>query len=221
MHCAERIAFVAPRFSESGTVGGAETLLRQLACRAARAGRRVDLLTTCATDHRTWKNALPPGTRTTDGITVRFFPVDTRDSHTAARLEAAMNRGVELTDTEEREWLRNSVNSGALYEYLGAHADDYDAVVAGPYLFGVSYRAALIAPRKTCLVPCLHDEPFARLRLMRTLFESVAAVLFNSDPERDLAQDVFRLPADKCRVVGMGIEPFDADPRAFAAVMTP
>lgn len=217
MHRAERIAFVAPRFSESGTVGGAETLLKNLALRASRRGRSVELLTTCASDHRTWANARAPGEQRVEQITVRFFAVDPRDAHKAARLEAAMNRGVALSDVEEQEWLRNSVNSRALYEHLRNHAGEYDAIVVGPYLFGVSYHAALIAPEKTWLVPCLHDEAFARLRLMRTQFESVAGVLFNSEPEMELALELFSLSSAKCRIVGMGMDPFDADPRAFAA----
>jgi glycosyltransferase involved in cell wall biosynthesis len=216
MHRADRIAFVAPRFSERGTVGGAETLLRNLAMRAAQQGRRVELLTTCAFDHRTWQNARAQGVEQVGPLRVHFFPVDPRDAQAAARLEVAMNRGSLLTDAEEQEWLRHSVNSRALCEHLQHHAADFDAVVAGPYLFGVSYRAALVCPRKTWLVPCLHDEPFARLGLMRKLFESVGGVLFNSEPEMELARSLFAIPASKCRIVGMGLDPFEADPRAFA-----
>ena len=73
---ARRIAFVSPRFPEGATVGGAETLLRALAERAADSGRHVEFLTTCARDHFTWANDVAPGEKTIGGITVRFFPVD-------------------------------------------------------------------------------------------------------------------------------------------------
>ena len=56
-----RIAFVCPRYAPTGTVGGAETLLRRLAEAALGAGRKVDFLTTCAEDHFTWENARAPG----------------------------------------------------------------------------------------------------------------------------------------------------------------
>lgn len=213
---AQRIVFVAPRFSPKGSAGGAETLLKQLALRAARDHRAVTFLTTCATDHRYWRNDVLPGRRSFDGLDVHFFPVDERDAHTAARIEEQMNRGLPLSDHEEEEWLRNSVHSAALYDYLRAHGDEFDAVVVGPYLFGVSYRAALIHPHKTLLVPCLHDEPFGKLRLMRRLFESVARILFNSEPEMALSRSLFQLPERRCHIVGMGIEPFEADPEAFA-----
>lgn len=191
-------------------------MLKHLALRAAKHGRQVDFLTTCASDHRTWQNTRPAGVQQVGPLRVHFFPVDSRDAQAAARLEAAMQRGTPLTEEEEQTWLRNSVNSRALYDYLQQHVADYDAIVVGPYLFAVSYRAALVCPRKTRLVPCLHDEPFARLGLMRTLFESVGGILFNSEPEMELAQTLFAIPPSKGRVVGMGMEPFEADPRAFA-----
>ena len=75
-----RIAFVCPRFAGEGAVGGAETLLKNLALHAAARGCEVDFLTTCAQSHFTWENTLPPGVKTMDGIRVHFFPVDARDS---------------------------------------------------------------------------------------------------------------------------------------------
>jgi glycosyltransferase involved in cell wall biosynthesis len=53
--------------------------------------------------------------------------------------------------------------------------------------------------------------------LIREMFGAVRGCLFNSGPERDLAARICGLPAARGRVVGMGIEPFDADPAAFAA----
>ncbi|MCB1102904.1 MAG: hypothetical protein KDL10_11100, partial [Kiritimatiellae bacterium] len=67
MTTARRIAFVSPRFSPEGTVGGAETLLKALAEQAAAAGRDITFLTTCAKDHFTWNNVREPGTETVNG----------------------------------------------------------------------------------------------------------------------------------------------------------
>ena len=76
MTVTRRLAFVAPRFPESGTVGGAETLLKNLALRCRQAGHKVDFLTTCATNHFSWANEVPAGSRDIEGITVHFFPVN-------------------------------------------------------------------------------------------------------------------------------------------------
>ena len=64
-----KIAFVSPRLHEPGTVGGAETLLWSLALDAVALGHEVELLCTCAKDHRTWANELPPGAFARDGLT--------------------------------------------------------------------------------------------------------------------------------------------------------
>ena len=46
-----------------GLAAGDPTALKQLADRMAAAGRTVTFLTTCAQDHFTWENNLPPGER--------------------------------------------------------------------------------------------------------------------------------------------------------------
>ena len=216
MSRAQRIAFVCPRFSEKGTVGGAETLLKALAEQAAAAGREVDFLTTCAESHFTWENVLPAGERRIGNLNVRFFPVDPRDTATFFRVQTAISNRGNFTEHDEELWIRNSVNSETLYRHLREHGARYDRIVTGPYLFGVTYFASLVHPAKTLMVPCLHDEPFAYLGIMRKLFQSVAGFMFNAEPERDLARRLFSLDPARCAVVGLGMEPFDADPAAFA-----
>jgi glycosyltransferase involved in cell wall biosynthesis len=214
---AERIAIVCPRFSEWGTVGGAETLLKHLGRRIAAAGRQVDFLTTCAEDHHSWANALAAGSFAWDGMTIHRFPVDEdRDVARFLEIQESISLGLEVSAEEELDWLGHSVNSRALCRHLEAEGDRYDRILLGPYLFGLIWQAAQIRPGKSLLVPCLHDEPFARVRAMRRLFEPVRGFLFNTLPEQRLAQRLFGIPEARCAVVGMGLDPFDADPDAFA-----
>jgi glycosyltransferase involved in cell wall biosynthesis len=214
---AMRLAFVCPRFSQGSTVGGAEALIKQLALRAAGMGHTVDFLTTCATNHFTWANDLPAGVRATDGLNVHFFPVDgNRDIETFLRVQDRICRGQAVSAGEQDAWLRNNVNSTPLCEHLGRHAAGYDRIVAGPYLFSLVCSAAAVAPDRTFLVPCLHDEPFAYLDCFRRMFASVRGCLHNSEPERDLARRLYALGDDRAFVVGMGIEPFQCDAAAFA-----
>lgn len=217
MAAARSIAVVTPRHVPGGTVGGAETLLRELALRLAARGDDVHVLTTCAHDHFTWANEIPAGERRDGPLRVHHFPVDAgRDAALYLdRQRAICGRG-EVTRADEETWLAHSVHSTPLYDHLRAGGGRYDRVLAGPYLFGVVYRAALIRPERTLLVPCLHDEPFARLSIMRDLFQGVRGLLFNSEPEMELAGRLYGLDARRCAVVGMGIDPFEADPGAFA-----
>ena len=206
------IAFVTPRFSETATIGGAETLLKSLALCAAAAGRDVTILTTCADDHFTWKNSRPAGRTQAGPLDVHYFPVDEdRNLEAFLRIQGVISRKGQVTAEEEETWIRNSVNSQALYNHLRENEATYDRIVLGPYLFGLAYFAALIHPHKSVLVPCLHDEPFAYLGIMKKLFSSVAGFMFNTEPERDLARRLFDLPAGKDPVVGMGLDPFDAE----------
>ena len=213
------LAIVSPRLHEPGTVGGAETLLYTVARDAAAAGCRVELLATCARSHVTWANEAPEGAFERDGMTIRRFPVNAaRDAGAFQSYNEAICRGETLSDAEEADWMRQSVNSDALVAHISAHLADYDFVLAGPYLFGLVEAAMRAAgPDKALLVPCLHDEAFARVRRIARMFESVRGCLFNTEPERALAHRLY--PAFHPRteaVVAMGIPPFEADKTAFA-----
>jgi glycosyltransferase involved in cell wall biosynthesis len=217
MTASSRIAFVCPRFAEGPTVGGAETLLKSLAVRAASSGRKVTFLTTCARNHFTWKNDVPPGSKTVDGMEVIFFPVDdNRDVGAFLRIQEMISRRASLSMENEIAWLQNSVNSRALCDHLRQNGDKYDRIVAGPYLFGLTYFASHIHPSKTLLVPCLHDEPFAYLHSFREMFQSVRGFMFNSAPEKELACRLYDLNPRSGSLVGMGFDPFEADPTAFS-----
>ena len=220
MSRAERIAFVSPRFPEGATVGGAETLLKALATRAAASGRTVTFLTTCATNHFSWANEVPAGPRTIDGMEVIRFPVDeNRDVEAFLRAQEAVCRGY-ASDQDETTWLENNVNSAALCDHLRGHLAEYDRIVLGPYLFGLIYHAALVCPEKSLLVPCLHDEPFARVKGIGDMFASVRGFMFNSEPEQELACTLYGLrpgvgPTRVMSIVGLGLDPFDSDPDAL------
>jgi len=214
MSRADRIAFVCPRFDDRGTVGGAENLLKELALRAASNGRDVHFLTTCAVNHFTWENEKPAGVRDVGGMTVHEFEVDEdRDLERFLDIQDRISHGGEVSDEEEQAWLDNNVNSRGLIDHVRESA--YDRIVAGPYLFGLTWRALLAHPDTACLVPCLHDEAFSRLRIMRRLFAQIPRFLFNAEPERQLADRLFDISAAHCAVVGVGLDSKEIDSDAF------
>jgi glycosyltransferase involved in cell wall biosynthesis len=66
-------------------------------------------------------------------------------------------------------------------------------------------------------MPCLHDEPEARLDIFGPLFAGARAVWFLSEPERDLARELYRLPHSH-DVLGTGVHvPATYDPEGFRA----
>jgi hypothetical protein len=68
------LAFVVQRYGPEVN-GGAELLCRQVAERLKRS-LPIEVLTTCALDHGTWRNEYPAGETTIHGIPVRRFPVE-------------------------------------------------------------------------------------------------------------------------------------------------
>jgi len=198
-------------------VGGAETLLRKQAERLAARGREVTFLATCATNHATWENELPAGSKRVGNIDVTLFPVDQdRDVPEFLRAQQAISRG-RWNAEHEQAWFRHNAHSRLLCEHLEQHAGTYDRIVAGPYLFGVVMRAAAVRPDRTLLVPCLHDEPFARTEQVRRMAAQVRGFMFNTEPERGLAKRLYGLNDSRCYVVGTGMEAFTADGERFRA----
>jgi len=199
------VAFVVPRYGD-GIVGGAETLVRGLAERLAATGTPVEVLTTCARDHLTWKNVLQPGTSTEHGVTVRRFPVRPRDERTFGALHHRISSGYSLDINDQLRWAEESVSSPELYAHLVTNRTAYDVVCFAPYLFGTTLWGVQMVPERAVLIPCLHDEPFAYLDVVRALVESCRGFIFNSLPEAELAQKVYGI-GRPWGVVGLGFDP--------------
>lgn len=212
-----KLAFITPRFLREGVVGGAETLIRDLARTSAEAGHEVHLLTTCATNVFTWQNEREPGAETIDGIQVHFFKVnEDRNIDVFLRIQNLIDKERSLSRQDQQKWADNSVCSRDLCEWLSENGESFDAILAGPYLFGITLQTAKIFPDKTWVIPCLHDEPFAKLDIVKDLFCRSKGSLFNSEPEKELAMRLYGLHENCGQVVGMAMEPFEADPDAFS-----
>src|SRR5205823_721165 len=69
---------------------------------------------------------------------------------------------------------------------------------------------AQVAPERSALVPCLHDEPYARLTTVRRMLGSVRGCLFNTQAEDRLARRL--ADVRRAGVVGMGFDPPSAEP---------
>ncbi|MCI5064715.1 glycosyltransferase family 4 protein [bacterium] len=207
-----RFAFVLPRYFE-GIVGGAETLSGELAQQAQKLGAEVEIWTTCARDNRSWENSFPPGTEAVHGITTRRFAVDERDLEQWIPLQIRLSQGVVLSLEEQFLWMEESVTSTGLLEHIrracAPGKEEVDLVFFAPYLFGTTFWGSLVAPEKSVLIPCLHDEPNAYLEIVASMFRQVRGCLFNAKPEEQLAQRLYGGGLQGTiagGVVGMGFE---------------
>lgn len=198
-----RILWVVPRYGPQ-VLGGAETHVRALAERATPDGWSVEVATTCALDHATWENAVPAGRIQVDGVTVHRFPVGPRDAARYERLHRPVLEGT-IDYPGELEWLSQSVTSPDLDAFIEREAGRFDLILCAPYLFGTTVWGAQIAPDRTALMPCLHDEPYARLRTVGAVIESVRGCMFNARAEERFARGLYRVREGG--VVGMGFDP--------------
>jgi glycosyltransferase involved in cell wall biosynthesis len=211
----KRLAFVTTRYGP-GVVGGAESAVREAAVGLAARGHFVDVLTTCARDHYTWANEFPPGTAADGALTIRRFEtVSGRDHASWGRLQERVLSGDQLDEAEELSWVNGRFRVPDLYLFLAAAARNYDAIVFAPYLFWTTLYCAAIAPERTIIMPCLHDEAYARLASVRATLGGSAGVWFLSEPEHQLGHRLASLPPAH-PVVGCGIEvPAAYDVEAF------
>jgi glycosyltransferase involved in cell wall biosynthesis len=211
-----RLAIVAPRYGP-GIVGGAETLCRDYAERLRAAGHDVEVLTTCARDHFTWRNELPAGRTVIEGVAVHRYPVTiTKDWATVTTLHARLDAGFRLDEASERRWVENTGHSEPLLGGIAEVAKRVDAVLFAPYLFASTVFGARVAPERSLIIPCLHDEAYARFGIVQETLRGVAGLIFNSAPERDLARSLLGDALPDNRVVGVGFdEPAALDPAAW------
>jgi len=209
-----RLAFVPPRYGAE-VVGGSEAVMREAAHGLAQRGWEVDILTTCARDHYTWQNAYPAGTTTDAGVVVHRFPVERpKPQRARVHIDARIQDGEPVSRNEQRVWLDGLFRVPALFRELVVNAERYDALILSPYLFWTTVTAATIAPDRTIVMPCLHDEPYAYLDILKPVLSDVARLWFLSEPEHQLAHRLARLPAHD--VTGAGVhEPEAYHPEKF------
>lgn len=205
-----RLLWVVPRYG-ADVVGGAETLVRSLATRAVPGDWTSEVASTCAVDHETWANVHPPGTAVENGVPVHRFEVGKRDPARYERLHPRILDGT-ARYADEIEWLANSVWAPGLDAFLEREGTSYDLIVLAPYLFGTTIWGAFVCPERSALLPCLHDEPYARLETVRRAFTAVRGTIFNTQAEADLAARLYDVRDEA--VVGMGFDVPSSPPAA-------
>lgn len=187
----KKIAFVIPWYSDT-IGGGAETACRMLAKNLQYHGADVEVLTTCVKDFRSdWKvNHFTEGAALEGGIPVRRFPVTKRDAARFDEVNSRLMRGAPVSAKEEEVFFREMVNCPRLYQFIESHREDYVFLFL-PYLFSTTYWGSRAAGGNAVLIPCLHDEAYARVPAFREMFANAAGVIFLSRAERDLARGLY------------------------------
>lgn len=201
------IAFVIPWYGDD-IRGGAESECNQLAHCLQEAGVPVEVLATCvkeAADDR-GVNTLPEGESIESGIKVRRFPVKKRnvERYNPANLKLFKNQKV--TREEELAYMEEDINSPKMYAYIREHQKDYEMFIFMPYLYPPAYFGAMECPDNAVSIPCLHDEGYAYMQLMKEQMPRYKKMIFLAKPESDLAHELYDLSQVKTAVLGAYVE---------------
>jgi glycosyltransferase involved in cell wall biosynthesis len=202
-----KIGFVTPFYGPEAK-GGAEAECRRTAIHLAAAGLDVDILTTCILSFQhDWRvQHYQAGTTAEDGLTIRRFRTENVNNECFGDLNDRLIAGQTLSEQEDRQFMAMHINSFDLLRYVDAHRGDYDWVCMIPYLFNLTVSAAQVVPGKAVLIPCLHDEGYARMSMMKPLFNSVARIVFHTKAEQDLAHSLYGEMNGNDRMIGEGID---------------
>ncbi len=203
----EKLKFgvVVPRY-EKQSGGGAENHAGALAQSLITAGHDAEIITTQTDSMNDWNNNLKEGMSDCDGLPVRRFPLKNLDPTKHHMIGHKINMDRELSWGEETEWMRNSVRSQAMELYLKENSDNYDFLFFMPYLYGTTFWGSQVAPEKSFLVPCYHDEPLAYLALLNQNAQWMAGVFFNTVAEKRLAERAIKIKNPGMFVIGEGVE---------------
>jgi len=202
----KKIGFVIPWYSEK-IPGGAEMELRGLTTHLHESGVETEILTTCVKEFSAnWnENYFRAGVEKVHGFTLRRFKVRKRDTAAFDAVNFKIMNGRSITDAEQEIYVRESVNSPELYEYMRVHKDEYALFVFIPYMFGTTYNGMQVCPEKTVMIPCFHDEAYVYLDIYKPVFERIAGIIYHAQPEFELANRVFDFSSVKQAVLGEGV----------------
>jgi glycosyltransferase involved in cell wall biosynthesis len=211
------VAIVVPWWGKE-LKGGAEQQAWQVATQLAQKGHAVEVLTTCCRSFQDdWSvNHCRAGKRKEQGLIVRRFRVDKRDRATFDRVNLELlglsssqfKVGVSPVNLNDANiFTTANINSEQLLKYLKKHSNSYQAFLFLPYLYGIIINGLPIVSERAFLQPCLHNEVYAYLPQIETIFHAAKAILFISEGEAKLAQNLYGPGIiNKSIVAGAGVE---------------
>jgi glycosyltransferase involved in cell wall biosynthesis len=201
-----KVAFICPWYGPD-IPGGAEAEARRTVENLSQRGIQVEVWTTCVKDFEgDWAdNVYPAGDSLINGVLVKRFPVIARNGELFATLNRRILSGEKLSGEEEDLFFQHMINSPRLYQHIRNQGRSFILFFI-PYLFSTTYYGARIHPDRSFIIPCLHDEGYARMELLGKLFHRVRGLIFHTQCERELGQSLFFLTKTQSHLFGEGID---------------
>ena len=199
-----KLLTVVQRYGD-GIAGGAEAHARELVKRL-RPHVDVEVLTTTASDYRTWENTFTAGIDWVDDVPVRRFPV-LRQRAFDFKLYEHRAFAPSHTLEDERTFLdAQGPYAPDLLEHLWRVGRDADHLLFFTYIYYPTARGLPLVPERTVLVPTAHDEPAIRLSIYEPVFHAPRAIAFNTEEERAMVHARFRNQRVSSDILGVGVD---------------
>jgi glycosyltransferase involved in cell wall biosynthesis len=219
-----KIALVIQRFGDDIT-GGAEWHCAQIA-HYLKPYYDIDVLTTCAKDYTNWQPVLPAGTETVDGITVkRFFNYPRASKAKLRKIRKLITHrltyqwllrllgiyeqltNLHPTKKDEKEWLiAQGPYCPDMIEYLATNHHQYQSLFFFSVLYYPTAVGALLFPKKSILIPMLHDEKANYYSVYKQIFDTDLLFFFNTLTEAQIATKIYGDKPRRYEIVGVGID---------------
>jgi glycosyltransferase involved in cell wall biosynthesis len=201
-----RLACVVHRYG-ADIAGGSEAHCRLIAEHLA-IDHDVTVLTTCARDHVTWRNAYPAGETRVNGVRVVRFPIARgRSLHRFAEISEIVFGG-NGSAAEQEQWFReNGPDAPELLAHLAAHGAGYDRVIFWAFRYSGSFFGLPLVAERAVLVPTAEDDPLLKLDLLDAYFSKPAGFLFLTPEEQALVARRVSGPLPPSAVIGSGLDP--------------
>ena len=201
-----KFAFITPRYG-ADVGSGAEHACRLIAEQVC-LRHDVDVLTTCARDHRTWKNEYSEGADRVRGALVRRFGVSQVPDHIAFDTLSQRLQTGPRSRAEELEWVRlHGPWSPGLIDYLKRSNRSYDVLVFFGLWHPLTVHGIEIAPERSVLFPHLQLHPALRFGLWADIVRSARALGYFSESERRLVHSFVGVRPHNEEIVGIGVDP--------------
>jgi len=201
-----KLAFIVQRYGLD-VCGGAELHCRVLAEHLAKYFE-VEVLTTCAKDHATWKNEYKEGTEKINGIAVHRFKSDKeRDMNEFGELSGKIfNKSHGLS--EELDWMKlQGPYCPGLIQYINNNKDSYDYFIFFTYLYFLTYFGIRIAPEKSLFIPiAASDDLPIRLELFNDVFNLPKAIIYSTVEEKESINKRFNNSSIPSITIGVGVD---------------
>jgi glycosyltransferase involved in cell wall biosynthesis len=210
-----KLAIVVQRYGPEIS-GGAELHARYIAEHLS-THADVRVLATCASDYVTWRNELPAGPDTVNGVRVERFPVArARDPHEFGMHSARVFRSRHSV-SDELQWLESQGPfSPALVAGIRRVRRNADYVLFFSARYYQTLHGARSVAERAVLVPTAERDPVLGLAIFGPLFRGVRAIMYNSFEERAVIQALAANDHVPNVVVGVGSEiPRTIDPLRF------